>query len=117
MLGYNSNAGIAVSNLQLDKSVVKMGDDVNFSFDVQSKSGQTQKLVIDYIIHHVKANGKLKSKVFKLAKKSLAARETVQISKRRSFRLISTRKYYAGRHALEIQVNGRKYGKVEFELS
>ena len=117
ILGFDSKIEIAVSKIQLDKSVVKMGGDVNFSFNVQSKSGQTQKLVIDYIIHHVKANGKLAPKVFKLAKKTVEAGKTLHISKQHSFRPISTRKYYAGKHALEIQVNGRKYGKAEFELS
>ena len=93
-----------------------MGGDLSFSFEITSKAKQAQNLVIDYIIHHVKANGKLSPKVFKLSKKRLTANETILVSKRHSFRPISTRKYYAGAHALEIQVNGMKYGKVEFGL-
>jgi hypothetical protein len=89
---------------------------LNFSFEIKSKSKQAQNLVIDYIIHHAKANGKLKPKVFKLAKKILKAGETLQVSKKHSFRQISTRKYYAGKHALEIQVNGTIFAKVDFEL-
>lgn len=116
VLGYDSTAGIVVSKMRIDKPVVKMGADLIFSFEIKSKSMQKQKLVIDYVIQHVKANGKRKPKVFKLAKKELDPRETLQISKRHSFRPISTRKYYAGKHALEIQINGTKYGAIDFDL-
>ena len=116
VLGFDSRIGITVSKLQLDKPAVKIGGDLNFSFELKSNSKQAQNLVIDYIIYYVKANGKLAPKVFKLTNKILNAGETLRISKRHSFRPISTRKYYAGKHALEIQVNGAKYGKVEFEL-
>ncbi|HSL45215.1 MAG TPA: DNA alkylation repair protein [Anaerolineales bacterium] len=116
VLGYDPKVEVKISKLQLDKSVLKMGDDLNFSFEVKSTSRQKQNLVIDYVIHHVKANGRLTPKVFKLTQKTLKAEETLRISKKHSFRLISTRKYYAGKHALEIQINGVKYGNVEFEL-
>ena len=116
VLGFDSKIGITVSKIQLDKPVVRMGGDLTFSFEIKSKSKQAQNLVIDYIIHHVKASGKLAPKVFKLTKKMLNAGETLHLSKRHSFRAITTRKYYPGKHVLEIQVNGVKYGKVEFEL-
>jgi hypothetical protein len=116
VLGFDSRIGITVSKIQLDKPVVKIGGELDFAFELKSKSKQAQNLVIDYIIYYVKANGKLAPKVFKLTNKILNAGETLRISKRHSFRPISTRKYYAGKHALEVQVNGMKYGKVEFEL-
>jgi 3-methyladenine DNA glycosylase AlkC len=116
VLGYDSNLGITISKLQLDKPTVKLGHDLNFSFEIRSKSKDAQNLVIDYIIHHVKANGKLAPKVFKLAKKTLNSGEILHLSKRHSFRPISTRKYYSGRHALEIQVNGTRFEKIYFDL-
>jgi 3-methyladenine DNA glycosylase AlkC len=116
VLGFDSKVEIAVSKIQLDEPVVKVGEDLSFSFDIRSKSRQAQNLVIDYIIHHVKANGRLTPKVFKLVKKKLEAGETVQISRKHSFRPISTRKYYAGTHYLEIQVNGIVHSKVSINL-
>jgi 3-methyladenine DNA glycosylase AlkC len=116
VLGFESKVEIAVSKIQLDQSVVKMGDELSFLFAVKSKSTHAQNLVIDYIIHHVKANGRLTPKVFKLAKKKLEAGKTLHISKKHSFRRISTRKYYAGTHCLEIQVNGAGVTKVNFDL-
>jgi 3-methyladenine DNA glycosylase AlkC len=117
VLGYDSKVKITVSKIKLNKPAVKIGEDINLSFEIKSKSKQAQNLVIDYVIHHVKANGKLAPKVFKLTRKTLKAGETLQISKRHSFRPISTRKYYPGRHTLEIQVNGVRFEKMFFDLT
>jgi 3-methyladenine DNA glycosylase AlkC len=111
VLGFDSKIGITVSKIRLDTPVVKMGGDLNFSFELKSKSKQAQNLVIDYIIYYVKANGKLAPKVFKLTNKILKAGETLQISKRHSFRPISTRKYYAANIRWKSRSMARSMGK------
>lgn len=116
LLGYSSDVAITVSKLELDKNIIPIGAEFKFEFEIKSKSSDMQNLVIDYVIHHVKANGKLKPKVFKLAKKELQAGDTLHISKKHSLRLINTRKYYPGTHLLEIQVNGTVYKQAKFEL-
>jgi 3-methyladenine DNA glycosylase AlkC len=116
ILGYSSKVNISVSKVELDKSTVNLGDELTFSSKIKSTSGSPQNLVIDYVIHHVRANGKLAPKVFKLTHKTLEPGQLITISKTHSFRSISTRKYYTGIHALEIQVNGTGYQKVNFEL-
>lgn len=116
ILGYSPKVDMTVSKLKLGKPVVHIGDKLHFSFEIHSTSKRSQTLVIDYVIQHVKANGKLTPKVFKLAQKTLEAGERISMAKTHSFRKITTRKYYPGTHALEIQVNGRIYGKINFEL-
>lgn len=116
ILGYSPQADISVSKIKLEKPVVKMGEALNFSFEVKSTARQPQTLVIDYVIYHVKANGKLTPKVFKLTNKTLGPGQILKISKTHPFRFITTRKYYPGKHALEVQVNGTSYQKINFEL-
>lgn len=116
ILGYSPKVDISLAKIKLDKPTVKTGGDLNFSFEVKSTSKQTQTLVIDYMIHHVKANGTRTPKVFKLTRRKLKADEVLQIAKQHSFRPISTREYYPGVHLLEIQINGTIYEKTEFEL-
>jgi 3-methyladenine DNA glycosylase AlkC len=116
VLGYDPNVEVQVLDVQLDTPVVRAGCDLRFSFAIQSASKQKQDLVIDYIVHHVKANGRRKPKVFKLSRKTIRPGEKLQLSKMHSFRPIRTRRYYPGKHALEIQINGRRCGKVEFDL-
>ena len=116
LLGYPPNLAISVERLQQNKTTIRMGEDLTFEFEVRSNSDKPQDLMIDYVIHHMKANGKLAPKVFKLAKKKLKSGETLRLSKKHPFRQISTRKYYSGKHLLEIQINGKIYAQVEFEL-
>ena len=116
LLGYPPNIVISLPRLQLNKTTMPMGEDFIFEFEIRSKSDESQNLIIDYVIHHMKANGKLSPKVFKLAKKKLKAHETLRLSKKHSFRAINTRKYYAGKHLLEIQINGKVWKQIGFEL-
>lgn len=116
LLGYEAATSISVAAFQLKETRVHMGEELVFAIDIQSTADVPQRLMIDYVVHHMKANGKLTPKVFKLAKKQLRPRETLSLSKRHAFRLLSTRVYYPGRHALELQINGQRWGWLEFEL-
>jgi hypothetical protein len=55
-------------------------------------------------------------KVFKLTQLSIEKSERVALNKRHSFRPITTRVYRAGKHQLEILVNGKVMGSAEFSL-
>ena len=116
LLGFAQNLAIKVQRLKLNKTVIQMGENLTFEFEIQSMDDKPQDLMVDYVIHHMKANGKLAPKVFKLAKKKLKGGETLQLSKKHPFRHISTRKYYSGKHLLEIQINGKIYAQAEFKL-
>jgi 3-methyladenine DNA glycosylase AlkC len=116
LLGYGVETAISAASLQLSQASVQMGEDLVFTVHIQSTADTPQNLMIDYVVHHRKANGKLAPKVFKLAKKRLDPHETLHLSKRHAFRTLSTRAYYPGRHALELQINGRRWGWQEFEL-
>jgi 3-methyladenine DNA glycosylase AlkC len=116
LLGYPPGVAIKVSGVELSGSHIPIGDDLTFKISIQSNADAAQNLMVDYIVHHMKANGKLAPKVFKLAKKKLSGRETLQLSKKHSFRPLSTRKYYPGEHLLEIQINGKIYAQAAFSL-
>lgn len=116
LLGYPPNPTLRVQNLAIENPVINLGEELLFQFEIQSKADKAQNLMIDYIIHHMKANGKLAPKVFKLAKKKLKGGEVLKLSKKHAIKPISTRKYYAGKHLLEIQINGEVWPGQEFEL-
>lgn len=114
LLGYHTDAEVKLSELKLMKSKVKAGDYLEFSFSLTTK--QTAQVVVDYAIHYKKSNGGNSPKVFKLANKELPAKKSVNLTKRHSFKPVTTRKLYSGRHVLEILVNGRSLGKKEFQV-
>jgi len=116
LLGYPTDIQISVDNLILNKAECKMGDEIEFSFELISKASKEQNLMIDFVVHYMKANGKTAPKVFKLSKKILPAEGRFSFKKKLSFKAITTRKYYAGLHEIEIQVNGKRYNKLKFLL-
>jgi 3-methyladenine DNA glycosylase AlkC len=116
LLGYPPSPAVSMRNLELGDAVVNLGQSLGFSFEIRSEADQTQNLMIDYVIYHLKANGKLVPKVFKLTAKKLKAGEALQLAKKHSFKPINTRVYYPGNHKIGVQVNGQVLGEAEFEL-
>ena len=117
LLGFEPPAGLVVDGPQLAVQAVAVGESLAFEFHAHNRSTANLRLAIDYVIHHVKANGTLTPKVFKLTTRTLAPGETATITKRHSFKPISTRRYYPGPHTLELQINGHPFGRSTFTLS
>jgi len=117
LMGYDPKARIVVSDLELSSDEIRVGEELRFSFKVRSEEERPCALMIDTVIHYMKANGRQKAKVFKAAKKRIAPGETISIERARSFKVINTRPYYAGLHALEIQINGQRHACADFTLT
>lgn len=116
LLGYAANPAVLVRDLVVEPAVVKLGDDLMFSFDVVAQGEAAQNLMIDYVVHYVRAGGKTSRKVFKLTKKTLEPGDVLPITRKLSFKPISTRRYYPGEHALEVQINGAILARVSFSV-
>jgi 3-methyladenine DNA glycosylase AlkC len=117
IFGFTSNPEITLERVKLTPKKVKIGSRASLSFDVVSKSSRRQKLAIDYRIHYVKKNGKRSAKVFKLSEKVIAGGEGVKVKTDHSFENRSTRKHYAGKHRLDVIVNGTVAHTLDFTLS
>jgi 3-methyladenine DNA glycosylase AlkC len=115
VLGYNE-AKLKNTELKILSPTVSMGGHFNFSLSLSSDSNKDQALMIDYVIHHQKANGTLTGKVFKWKKTTLPAQKSLTAIKKHPFKKISTRVYYPGSHRVEVMINGRSIGISEFEL-
>jgi 3-methyladenine DNA glycosylase AlkC len=114
---FEKNAKIRIENFKLNKSKIKLGETLEFEFDVVSEKAKAQKLVIDYKIYYCKKSGELFPKVFKLKELELKPKQTVHVSKAHRFMNFTTRKHYAGKHVVEIMINGKSNSKKEFVLS
>ncbi|QRV22889.1 DNA alkylation repair protein [Marinomonas foliarum] len=103
--------------LEVHEEQVKLNGNLEFSLLLESTSESDQSLMIDYVIHHQKKNGKTSAKVFKWKKTILEAGKQVSMSKKHPFKAITTRVYYDGLHEVEILVNGQPIAKNRFFLS
>jgi 3-methyladenine DNA glycosylase AlkC len=95
---------------------IKLGDAITLAMSLTSTNGRTQKLAVDYLVHYVKARGSTSAKVFKWTELDVGPRATVALTKRQTIRDFTTRRHHAGRHRVELQVNGRILAEAVFEL-
>jgi 3-methyladenine DNA glycosylase AlkC len=109
-------ASVVVTALRLDRQVVAIPEELRFEFEITNTDSEDMRLAVDYAVHYRKANGSQSAKVFKLTALTLAAGETRTLAKRHSFRPVSTRVHYPGTHALELQVNGVRHGRTDFQV-
>jgi 3-methyladenine DNA glycosylase AlkC len=103
--------------LEIHDEQVKLNGNLEFSLLVESTNEGDQSLMIDYVIHHQKKNGKTTPKVFKWKKATLLAGKRLSMSKKHPFKAITTRVYYDGQHEVEILINGQSIAKNSFFLS
>lgn len=116
LLGFTASPKLDIEALELGSAEVKLGESLSFSTQVKSEATSSQRLAIDFAIHHRKANGSLSAKVFKWKEINLDPGEVVQIAKKHPIKKITTRAYYSGSHKLELIVNGKSQGISEFYL-
>ncbi|MCJ7581142.1 MAG: hypothetical protein MUP98_11495 [Candidatus Aminicenantes bacterium] len=113
IFGYSNPDTMKVSHFKLDKNKIKIGDNLNFSFDLTLK--EKGKVRLEYAVFYVKANGKQSPKVFKMTENNYKP-GTHSFSKKQFFGNMSTRKHYPGTHAISIIINGEEKEKSSFEL-
>lgn len=95
---------------------VPVGGAASFTARVTNTGPEPARAAIDFVLHFRKARGTLAPKVFKIGSRTIEPGEAVDIAKSYSFHPRTTRTFYPGEHAIELQVNGRRYGRAPFEL-
>lgn len=103
--------------LSITRKRIAMGDSLNLDVRLRSTGDSPQTLELDYRVHHVKANGERSPKTFKGKRFTLNPGEELLWRKAHSFKPVSTRRYYPGLHAVDIQINGRLHGEQAFTLT
>jgi 3-methyladenine DNA glycosylase AlkC len=115
VLGYGKPR-ITCTSIDILTPQVVFGDALQFVLSISSESNQEQALMIDYIIHHRKANGSTSPKVFKWRALTLPANNELISTKKHAIKNITTRVYYPGVHTVEVMVNGVSQGTADFTL-
>lgn len=114
--GFAEPKAVAAA-LNIQKRQLVLGESLEFELALNSSATRSQNLMIDYAVHHRKANGSLSPKVFKWKSSVLDAGARLTINRKHAVRPITTRKYYAGEHRLEVIVNGVSIAEASFDLT
>jgi 3-methyladenine DNA glycosylase AlkC len=116
IFNFEKNVKVGFSGFKLNKSTIRLGEELQFEFDLTSEKKTPQKLVIDYAIHYAKAARDSSRKVFKLKEVTLAPGQSIHIVKKQVFKDMTTRKHHPGKHVIDIMVNGKVMGSKTFNL-
>jgi 3-methyladenine DNA glycosylase AlkC len=115
-LGFEARPGVQLGPLVLSQKRLRLGSVLSFHVSIRSTKKRAQKLSVDYVVQYVKKSGKPSPKVFKLTEIDLGPGEQIELNKRQLFKDFSTRKHYAGKHVIQIMVNGKPRAESTFDL-
>lgn len=116
VLGFRTDVPVAVEDLEVHTPVVTVGEALELSFTLRNEGGEPAPVVVDYVVHHRRADGSLGPKVFKLTTRTLAPGAVAALRKRHPMRPVTIRTYHEGEHRVQVQVNGQVRADAPFEL-
>ncbi len=116
LFGFKKDKQIVLRNFNVNTPKVKMGKELEFSFTISNKSKEKKLIRLEYAMYYLRANGTHSKKVFKISEREyLKGMETV-VTRKQSFKPITTRVYYPGLHKVSVIVNGHEMETLLYEL-
>lgn len=116
LLGASHEAELMVGGFTIAPAAVTLGDAITLGVRLRSTASVDQRVVVDYRLHYVRPHGRTAAKVFKLKTFDLVAGATATLTTRQTIRDFSTRRHHAGRHVVELLVNGQVRATAAFAL-
>jgi len=111
--GFKTKKKFELTGLKSDRKVRK-GEYLHFSFSLHNLERKTERIRLEYGIGYQTGKAKISRKVFKIGEFMADPGVPIAISRKLSFKDLTTRKHYEGVHELWIQVNGQKLKEAKF---
>lgn len=116
LLGGGTKPKVRLESIQITPEKAAIGSSISFSFDLVSESTKNQDLVVDYVMHHPGATGKMRSKVWKLRRVNLDAKQTLRMSAKISLVDRTIRKHYPGQYRIDLRIGGTDIALGSFDV-
>ena len=116
LFGFDAIKNINIEDFQILTPKVKMGKSLEFSFKLLNNNKTKTLIRLEYGLYYQKANGTLSKKVHKISEKEYEANSITLVTRKHSFREITTRVFYPGLHQVSVIINGNEFEKYDFEL-
>lgn len=108
--------GILLENFTILTPVIIVGSSLQFSFTVQNSNPTPCTIRLEYAVYYRRKKEVAGKKVFKISERTYGPGEKAKIQRRQSFKPITTRTFYAGKHDLSIILNGKEMEVQTFDL-
>jgi 3-methyladenine DNA glycosylase AlkC len=115
LLGGGQGKALVVTGKATPKTV-RIGEKVRISVQVENPSNKRVTSIIDLAVAFPRPSGKASSKVFKLGKVELGAKDSTELSKLVSLAVHTTRKPHPGTHHVSVLVDGDLRPVTSFAL-
>jgi 3-methyladenine DNA glycosylase AlkC len=116
VLGYGAKATVTVQDIHIAPKRVPIGGAVTVKFTLRNSIRKPQNVLVDLVVHFVKANGRTAPKTFKLRELELGSREAANFEKKIGLAQLTTRTHYPGIHLVDALLNGRTAPLGQFQL-
>lgn len=116
LLGATGGEHVLAHGLSLSPQALDLGRVLSVRVELENSDTRPHTVVVDYAVHHLRADGSRGRKVFKWTTVELCAGERRALEKKHPVRPLSTRTYHPGEHPVEVQVNGLVKASSSFEL-
>jgi 3-methyladenine DNA glycosylase AlkC len=116
IVGAGAAPEVSVIEFSVQPTALHLGDRLCLKLTLRSTARGSQRLVVDYTIHYVKAAGHASPKVFKWKTLDLLQGGAVTLQRSQVVRDFSTRKHHPGRHEVFVTVNGERVAQSVFEI-
>ncbi|WP_428025826.1 DNA alkylation repair protein [Arcobacter sp.] len=114
LFSFDKSSHINLTNFIHDE-VININDNLVFSFELVSDES-LGNIRVEYAIDYLKSNNTHNKKVFMISQNDIKSKNK-KFTKKQSFKEMTTRKHYLGKHYLSIIINGKEMIKGEFILN
>ncbi len=114
LFDFSKSNHINLIDFCYDKSV-NVDENLTFSFEINS-SESIGNIRVEYAIDYLKSNKTHNRKIFMISQNEIKS-SSKKFTKKQSFKNMTTRKHYLGKHFITILINGVEVLKEEFYLN
>ena len=114
LFNFDKSYHINLIDFCYDKSV-NVDENLTFSFEINSDE-IIGNIRVEYVIYYLKSNNIHNKKVFMISQNEIKS-SSKKFTKKQSFKNMTTRKHYLGKHFIAILINGEEILKKEFYLN
>ena len=114
LFDFDKSTHVNIINFCYD-SLVNIDENLTFSFELISDEN-IGNVRIEYAIDYLKSNKTLNRKIFMISQNEIKS-TSKKFVKKQSFKNMTTRKHYLGKHFISILINGEETIKKEFLLN
>ena len=116
LFGLSGSHDCEIKHFQLDKKSLAIGETLTLDFTITNMAKRSQLFRVELGVYYMKSNGKGTRKLFKITENNFKPDTPYPFKRKISFKDLTTRKHYAGKHAVSIVINGKEIETKHFNV-